>query len=300
MFNQGQSSQQNSQKQMREAQERQQQIRQQNMKMAAWQESQEKKQQQTKSTRPSNKGNLVNIIILVIGLGIILLGLFLGSEGMFGPFEVLLIILGVILIVIFALRARRREKIRRHVVGEHGRIGEVDIPREKSVVIAYIFWLPMTMGFLGAYRYYLGKYGTGILYTFTGSLLGIGWVIDAFRLPKITRDTNRRLWEDWFAKQSDQWVDISGTVRDFTMLNQSDMAGQVVTPKQVMNFRIEETDERGDITRMVEVELIGNRISGNLRNGDAVEVRGKMSQESILRALTVENKTTNSRVTVAF
>ena len=300
MFDPGQKSQQNSQKQMRETQERQQQIRQQNMKMAAWQESKEKKQQEIKSARPGKKGNIVNIILLIIGLGIVLFGLFLGSEGMFGPFEVLLIALGVILIVIFALRSRRREKIRRHVVGEYGRIGEVDIPREKSVVIAYIFWLPMTMGFFGAYRYYLGKYGTAILYTFTASILGIGWVIDAFRLPKITRDTNRRLWEDWFAKQSDQWEDISGTVRDYTMSSQSDMAGQVVTPKQVMNFRIEETDEQGDIIRMVEVELIGNRISGNLRNGDAVEVRGKMSQESILRALTVENKTTNSRVTVAF
>lgn len=213
---------------------------------------------------------------------------------------ILLLIAVIVVIVLLVLRARKRTKIRKHVVGEEGKIGEVDIPREKSPVIAYIFWLPMTLGFLGGHRYYLGKWLTGLLYTFTAGLLGIGWIVDAFRLPKMTRDMNRKRWEHWFARQSDRWIESTGTVRDYAIMHQSDMAGQVVTPKQVMNFRIEETDEQGDISKVIEVELIGNRISGNLRNGDVVTVHGKMSQENILRALSVENKTTNSRVTVSF
>ena len=156
-------------------------------------------------------------------------------------FIVVLFIVVVGVIVYFILRARKRKKISEHVVGKEGRIGEIDIPKEKSTVVAYVFWFLPTIGQLGGHRYYLGKYPTAILYTFTGSLLVIGWIVDAFLLPKMTRNTNRKLWENWFAKQSEEWTESSGTVRDFSMTHQSDMAGQVVTPKQVMNFRIEET-----------------------------------------------------------
>jgi TM2 domain-containing membrane protein YozV len=213
---------------------------------------------------------------------------------------IVLLLLVIASIVLLVLRGQKRKQIREHVAGKEGKIGEVDMPREKSPVIAYIFWVIPPLGQLGGPRYYLGKYLTGILYTLTGSFLTIGWIVDAFLIPRMTRKTNRKMWEDWFARQSDQWADCSGTVRDFSMTHQSDMAGQVVTPKQVMNFRIEETNEQGDVARVVEVELIGNRISGNLRNGDTVTVRGKVSKENILRALTVENKTTDSRVAVSF
>ena len=37
-------------------------------------------------------------------------------------------------------------------------------------------------GPLGLHRYYVGKIGTGILYTLTGGLCGIGWIIDIFRI----------------------------------------------------------------------------------------------------------------------
>jgi TM2 domain-containing membrane protein YozV len=244
-------------------------------------------------------GLVIALVIVAIGA---IVTLVIGMSGA-GPTEGLffaLLILAAILGVALVFSARRRERIRRHAVGEHGRIGEVDVPREKSPVIAYIFWLIPPLGQLGGPRYYLGKYLTGILYTFTGSLLTIGWIVDAFLIPRMTRNANRKVWENWFARQSDRWMDSSGTVRDFSVTQQSDMAGQVVTPKQVMNFRIEETNEEGDVSQVIEVELIGNRISGNLRNGDAVTIHGKMSKENILRALSVENKTTNSRVTVSF
>lgn len=207
------------------------------------------------------------------------------------------IVAGIILLI---LNSTKKKKIREHAVGKDGKIGEVDIPREKSTIVAYIFAMIPPIGQLGGPRYYLGKILTGLLYTFTMSFLGLGWLIDLFLIPRMTRNANRKLWENWFAKQSDRWTDSTGTVRDFSMTHQSDMAGQTVTPKQVMSFRVEETDERGDVAKVVEVELIGNRISGNLRNGDKVNVRGKMSQQNILRALSVENQTTNSRVMVSF
>lgn len=34
------------------------------------------------------------------------------------------------------------------------------------------------LGMLGAHKFYEGKIGQGILYLFTGGLLGIGWLID--------------------------------------------------------------------------------------------------------------------------
>lgn len=40
-------------------------------------------------------------------------------------------------------------------------------------------WILLTfLGYLGLHRLYLGKYFTGLLYLFTGGLLGIGWVYD--------------------------------------------------------------------------------------------------------------------------
>jgi len=216
------------------------------------------------------------------------------------PLIIILLLLLIAGIIWLIARGQKRKKIREHIVGKEGKIGEVDMPREKSILTSYIFWMLPGLGQLGGARYYLGKYFTAVLYTFTGSFLSIGWIIDAFLLPRLTRKANRQIWEKWFSRQSDEWLEISGTVRDFSMMYQTDMAGQAATPKQVMNFRIEETDERGDVSRIVEVEIIGNQISGNLRNGDSVSIRGKMSKENILRALSAENQTTNSLVKVAF
>jgi restriction system protein len=37
-------------------------------------------------------------------------------------------------------------------------------------------------GFFGLHQYYVGKIGTGLLYTFTGGLLLIGWVLDIIKI----------------------------------------------------------------------------------------------------------------------
>ena len=38
--------------------------------------------------------------------------------------------------------------------------------------------LCVLFGYLGVHRFYSGKIGTGILWLFTGGMLGIGWFVD--------------------------------------------------------------------------------------------------------------------------
>lgn len=61
----------------------------------------------------------------------------------------------------------------------------------KSLLDAYLLCIPL--GFLGLHHFYLKRYGFGVLYFFTGGLLGIGWIVDMFRLPRLVRQTNRML-----------------------------------------------------------------------------------------------------------
>ena len=65
---------------------------------------------------------------------------------------------------------------------------EVRIERlTHNVVLAYLFWL---LGFLGAHRFYLGRQLSGLIYFLTLGLLGIGWLVDAFFLPRMCRETS--------------------------------------------------------------------------------------------------------------
>ncbi len=50
----------------------------------------------------------------------------------------------------------------------------------KSRIIALL--LCIFLGEFGIHRFYVGKFGTGLLYLFTGGLFGIGWIIDLIRL----------------------------------------------------------------------------------------------------------------------
>ncbi len=68
--------------------------------------------------------------------------------------------------------------------------GPVVYPR-KDVGVAYLLWF--FLGALGAHKFYLGRIGMGVLYIFTGALLGIGWLVDLFTLPTQTRAANARL-----------------------------------------------------------------------------------------------------------
>jgi TM2 domain-containing membrane protein YozV len=58
---------------------------------------------------------------------------------------------------------------------------------------AYLLWLAWTLGFCGIHRFYLGRPWTGLLWLFTFGLLGVGQLIDLFRIPGMVRKQNALL-----------------------------------------------------------------------------------------------------------
>lgn len=50
----------------------------------------------------------------------------------------------------------------------------------KNKTVALV--LCVFLGVLGVHRYYVGKIGTGLLWTFTAGLFGVGWIIDLVSL----------------------------------------------------------------------------------------------------------------------
>jgi len=61
----------------------------------------------------------------------------------------------------------------------------------KTVPEAYLLWFPL--GLIGLHHFYLRRYAFGFLYLFTGGIAGIGWLIDAFRMPCLVRDANSQI-----------------------------------------------------------------------------------------------------------
>lgn len=58
-----------------------------------------------------------------------------------------------------------------------------------SIPLGYILWV---FGFTGSHRFYYGKTITGIIWFLTFGLLGIGWIVDAFLIPNMERESNRK------------------------------------------------------------------------------------------------------------
>lgn len=58
--------------------------------------------------------------------------------------------------------------------------GSCGSTKERNKWVA--FALCLFIGFLGAHKFYEGKTGMGVLYVFTGGLLGIGWIVDTIAI----------------------------------------------------------------------------------------------------------------------
>ena len=56
-----------------------------------------------------------------------------------------------------------------------------------SLLVGYLLWI---FGFLGAHRFYFGRPISGTVYLFTLGLLGIGWLVDLFLMPRLERQAD--------------------------------------------------------------------------------------------------------------
>ena len=60
----------------------------------------------------------------------------------------------------------------------------------KSKGLAYVLWFFSGFGVLGFHRFYIGKIGTGLIWLFTGGLLGLGALYDLFALGGMVEQYN--------------------------------------------------------------------------------------------------------------
>lgn len=81
------------------------------------------------------------------------------------------------LIDLFLIPSMDREADRRYVAGEN------------DYTVAWI--LLAFLGVLGAHRFYLGKWVTGLIYLCTGGLFLVGWLYDLVTLNDQVDDLNR-------------------------------------------------------------------------------------------------------------
>lgn len=58
--------------------------------------------------------------------------------------------------------------------------------------IAFALWIACIFGFCGIHRFYLGRWGSGLLWLCTFGLFGVGQFIDLLRLPAMVREENMK------------------------------------------------------------------------------------------------------------
>ena len=63
--------------------------------------------------------------------------------------------------------------------------------KEREVWVAYLLWL--FLGLIGVHKFYVNRFGWGIIYIFTGGLFVIGWIVDIFLIPSQVRRCNEEI-----------------------------------------------------------------------------------------------------------
>jgi len=61
-----------------------------------------------------------------------------------------------------------------------------------STGLSYGLWCAGLAGACGIHRFYLGKVGTGVIWLLTFGLLGVGQILDLFRMKSLVKDANIR------------------------------------------------------------------------------------------------------------
>ena len=65
--------------------------------------------------------------------------------------------------------------------------------KERELWVTYLLWF--FFGLIGVHKFYLNKFGMGLIYLFIGGIFFIGWIIDLFTLPMQVRKYNRAVRE---------------------------------------------------------------------------------------------------------
>ena len=63
--------------------------------------------------------------------------------------------------------------------------------QKREVWVTYLLWF--LFGYIGVHKFYLNKFGMGILYILTGGLFFIGLLIDLFTIPSQVRKYNESI-----------------------------------------------------------------------------------------------------------
>ena len=70
---------------------------------------------------------------------------------------------------------------------------------KRELWVTYLLWF--FLGLIGVHKFYLNKFGWGILYILTGGILLIGWIVDLFTIPMQVRAYNEQI--DKMIQQND-------------------------------------------------------------------------------------------------
>lgn len=63
--------------------------------------------------------------------------------------------------------------------------------QKRELWVVYMLWF--FLGLIGVHKFYLNKFGMGILYIFTGGIFLIGWLVDLFTIPSQVRKYNEQI-----------------------------------------------------------------------------------------------------------
>jgi hypothetical protein len=119
-----------------------------------------------------------------------------------------------------------------------------------STVLAYLLWFVGGFGALGLHRFYLGKFGTGLLYLFTGGLAAVGSIYDFFTLPMQVRNAN-------LEKRYRQALDY-GEPRDVTVERISRSPAREIGKDSIERVILKIAKKNSGLATPPEVALEGN------------------------------------------